>query len=85
MKTFTFEGDVDVDVDVDGVDVETVAFDKSKLSITDDAMVPGSIARMQQLLNDDPAHGIICPFEAMDANTRTMKCRKLEYIPFEQA
>jgi hypothetical protein len=77
MKTFTFKGGVD------GVDVMTFAFDTIQLGITADAMVPGSNAWMQHLLNDDPTHDILGPFKATDTNTRTTKCGKLAYIPFE--
>jgi hypothetical protein len=77
MKTFSFEGDVA------GVDVVTIAFDTTRLGITADVTVQGSIARTQQLLNAEPTHDILGPFEATDANTRTTKCSKLAYIPFD--
>jgi hypothetical protein len=77
MKTFMCEGDVD------GVDMATIAFDKIQLGITADAMVTGSITRMQHILNDEPNHEIVGPFGAMNANNRPTKSRKLAYIPFD--
>jgi hypothetical protein len=77
MKTFAFEGDVE------GVDAATIAFDKAQLAITADIVVPGSIARTQQLLNAEPTIDILGPYTASMANTRTTKCRLGAYLPFD--
>jgi hypothetical protein len=73
---FTFEGDVD------GVDTSTIAVFKAQLAITADIMVPGSIARAPQLLNDVTTHNILGPYEATDANTKTANCCMAAYTPF---
>jgi hypothetical protein len=76
MKTFAFEGDAE------GVDAATIAFDKAQLAITAEIVVPGSIARTQQLLNAEPTIDILGPYTASMANTRTTKCRLGAYLPF---
>jgi hypothetical protein len=77
LKTFTFEGDVV------GVDMATIAFDPSQLAITDDIIVPGSIARTRQLLAAEPTHDMLGHFTTEAVNTRTNKCRMATYTPFE--
>jgi hypothetical protein len=58
---------------VDGVDAATITFDNAQLAITVDIVVPVSIARTQQLLNVEPTHDILGPYQATDANTKTIK------------
>jgi hypothetical protein len=77
LKTFAFEGDVV------GVDMATIAFDPSQLAITDDIIVPGSITRTRQLLAAEPTHDMLGHFTTEAVNTRTTKCRRATYIPFE--
>jgi hypothetical protein len=77
LKTFAFEGDVV------GVDMANIAFDPSQLAITDDIIVPGSIARTRQLLAAEPTHDMLGHFTTEAVNTRTTKCRRATYIPFE--
>jgi hypothetical protein len=66
-----------------GVDMATIAFDPSQLEITDDIIVPGSIARTRQLLAAEPTHNMLGHFTTEAVNTRTTKCRRATYIPFE--
>jgi hypothetical protein len=61
------------DGDVEGVDMTTVGFDTNQLGITADIVVPGSSERMLQLLNDEPSHELVGPYESTDANVRTAK------------
>jgi hypothetical protein len=77
LKTFAFEGDVV------GVDMVTIAFDPSQLAITDDIIVPGSIARTRQLLAAEPTYDMLGHFTTEAVNTRTTKCRRATCIPFE--
>jgi hypothetical protein len=77
LKTFAFE------VDGVGVDMATIAFDPSRLAITDDIIVPGSIARTRQLLAAEPTHDMLGHFTTEAVNTRTTKYRRATYIPFE--
>jgi hypothetical protein len=77
LKTFTFEGDVV------GVDMATIAFDPSQLAMTDNIIVPGSIARTRQLLAAEPTHDMLGHFTTEAVNTRTNKCRMATYTPFE--
>jgi hypothetical protein len=77
MNTSTFEGDVD------GVNAANITFNKTHFSITTDIVVPGSVARTHQLLNAEPTHNILGPYEATDANTRKNKCQMAAYTPFE--
>jgi hypothetical protein len=59
MKVFGYEGYVS------GVDISTVAFSSQELDITPDVIVPDSVARVQQLLSEDPNHQTLGPFKAM--------------------
>jgi hypothetical protein len=76
MVTMGFEGEVS------GVDVCTVAFDATQLSITDDIVVPGTLERLQKLLGKEPGRVRLGPFKGT-ANTRTTKTRGMAYFPFE--
>jgi hypothetical protein len=49
-----------------------------------DIVVPGSIARTQQLLDVKPTIDTMGPYTVSMANTRTMKCRIGAYIPFDR-
>jgi hypothetical protein len=77
MKTFASQGDVD------GEDAATTAFNKAELVTMNDIVVPGSIARTQQLLNTYPSHNILGPYEATNTNTKATKCRMAAYTTFE--
>jgi hypothetical protein len=77
MKTFTFEGDVV------GVDLATVAFNLGQLRLTADIIVPGSIARTQQLLGAEPTKDMLGYFAVDAVNTHMMKCWMATYMPFE--
>jgi hypothetical protein len=39
---------------VSGIDISIVAFAAQQLDITPDVVVPGSMARVRQLLNEEP-------------------------------
>jgi hypothetical protein len=62
------------------VDAATIAFNKTQLAITVDIVVPGSIARTQQLLDVEPTMDILGPYTALMANTRTTKCCLGSYL-----
>jgi hypothetical protein len=68
--------------DVVGMDITMVAFDTAQLAITADLVVPGSIARVPQLLNEEPLATTHGPFKASEASTRTTKMRGVGYFPF---
>jgi hypothetical protein len=76
MQAFYSEGDVE------GVDMATVGFDANQLGITADIVVPGSVKRMLQLLNDEPSHELVGPCESTDANVRITKSRSMAYLPY---
>jgi hypothetical protein len=76
MQVFCTEGDVE------GVYMATVGFDANQLGITADIVVPGSAERMLQLLNDEPGHELVGPYESTDANVRTTKARSMAYLPY---
>jgi hypothetical protein len=69
MQVFCTEGGVE------GVDMAPVGFDTDQLGITADIVVPGSAERMLQLLNDEPGHELVGPYESTDANVCTTKAR----------
>jgi hypothetical protein len=60
----------------------TVRFDANQLGITADIVVPGSAERMLQLLNDEPGHELVGPYESTYANVRTTKARSMAYLPY---
>jgi hypothetical protein len=62
------------EVDGSEMDIATMAFDE---------IVPGTIGRVLQLLQDDPLLELFGPFKATDANVRTTKYRSMAYWPFE--
>jgi hypothetical protein len=37
---------------------------------------------MFQLLNDEPGHALVGPYESTDANVRTTKARSMAYLPY---
>jgi hypothetical protein len=76
MQVFCTEGGVE------GVDMATVGFDANQLGITADIVVPGSAERMLQLLNDEPGHELVGPYESTNANVRTTKARSMAYLPY---
>jgi hypothetical protein len=67
MVTMGFEGGVS------GVDVCTVAFDATQLSITDDVIFSGTLERVQQLLGEEPGRDLLGPCKGTDTKTRTTK------------
>jgi hypothetical protein len=69
--------------DVVGTGIATVAFDRDQLAITADIVVPGSITRVQQMLNEEPLVTTLGPFTTYDANTSTTKTRGMGYPPYE--
>jgi hypothetical protein len=69
--------------DVVGTDIATLVVDKEQLAITTDVVVPGYIARVQQLLREAPHATTLGPFTAEEANIRTTKARGMCYFPFE--
>jgi hypothetical protein len=77
MVTMGFDGGVS------GVDVCTVTFDATQLSIMDDIVVPGTLERVQQLLGEELWRDRLGPFKGKDANTRTTKKLWMAYFPFE--
>jgi hypothetical protein len=50
-----------------------VAFDQDQLAITDDVIVPGTLERVPQLINDEPGRETWGAFKATDVNVRTNK------------
>jgi hypothetical protein len=54
--------------EVSGVDISTVAFSVRKLNITPDVIVTGSLARVQQLLSEEPNQESLGPYKAMDVS-----------------
>jgi hypothetical protein len=76
MQVFCTEGGVE------GVDMAPVGFDTDQLGITADIVVPGSAERMLQLLNDEPGHELVGPYESTNANVRTTKARSMAYLPY---
>jgi hypothetical protein len=76
MVTMAFEGDVV------GIDACTIAFDASQLAVTPDIFVPGTLDRVQQLLNEEPGLDSLGPFKSSEANVRTTKNRGMGYFPF---
>jgi hypothetical protein len=74
---FGFEGDVT------GVDIPTVALDKSQWKITALVNISGTITRTLQILGAEPEDELLGPHKATDANVRTVKTRGGMYIPFE--
>jgi hypothetical protein len=76
MQVFFTEGDVE------GVDMADVVFDANQLGITADIVVPGSAERMFQLLNNEPGHGLVGPYDSTDANVRTTKAQSMAYLPY---
>jgi hypothetical protein len=64
---------------VAGIDVCTVAFNASQLEVTLDVVMPGTLDRLQQLLNVRDSLG---PFNPSDVNVRTTKTRGMGYFPF---
>jgi hypothetical protein len=77
MKVFRYGGYVS------GLDISTVAFSSQQLNITPDVIVPGSLARAQQFLSEDPNNETLGHFQATDANMRTIKTRTMKCVPFE--
>jgi hypothetical protein len=69
MAIMAFEGDVA------GIDICTVAFDSSQLEVTPDIVVPGTLNRVKQLLNEDPGCDTLGLFKSSDVNVRTTKTR----------
>jgi hypothetical protein len=65
------------------VDISTVTFSSQQLNIPLDVIVPGSLVRVQQILSEEPNHETLGPFNAMDANVRTIKTRIMAYMPFK--
>jgi hypothetical protein len=65
------------------VDISTVAFDENQLTITPDVIVPGTLDRALQLLNDEPDTDIIGPFKVTDTHGRTTKTHVIAYFPFK--
>jgi hypothetical protein len=67
------------------VDISTMAFYENQLTttpVTPDVIIPGTLDRVRQLLNDDPNAETIGPFKAMDTNVRNTKTRAFAYLPF---
>jgi hypothetical protein len=77
MVTMAFEGGVA------GIDVCTVAFDPSQLEVTPDAIVPGTLDQVQQLLNKEPGHEALGPFKSSDVSVRTTNTQYTGYSPFQ--
>jgi hypothetical protein len=77
MVTMGYEGDVS------GLDICTVAFDPDQLAITADTIVPGTLERVQQLLNDEPGRDTLGPFKATDVNVGTTKISGMGYLPLD--
>jgi hypothetical protein len=77
IKVFGYEEDVS------DVDISTVAFSSQQFNITPDVIVPGTLARVQQLLSEEPNHEALGPFKATYANVRTIKTRTMAYVPFK--
>jgi hypothetical protein len=69
--------------DVVGTDIATVSINKEHLATIADVVVPGSIARVQQLLREAPQAPTTGHFIAEEANTCTTKDRGMCYFPFE--
>jgi hypothetical protein len=76
MVTMACEGDVA------GIDVCTIAFDAAQLEVTPDVVVPSTLDRVQQLLNEEPGCDVLGPFKSLDVNVRTTKTRGMGYFPF---
>jgi hypothetical protein len=68
--------------DVARVDIATVAFDHNQLSVTVDVIVPGTIERVLQMLDEEPGNQMLGPFKASDVNVRATKARLMDVIPF---
>jgi hypothetical protein len=67
---------------VEGVDMAAVGFNANQLGITADIVVPGSAERMLQLLNDEPGHELVGPYESTNTNICTTKARSMDYLPY---
>jgi hypothetical protein len=77
MTVFGYKGGISV------VDISTLAFSSQQLNITPDAIVPGSLARVQQLLGEKHNHETLGPFKATDANVCTIKTHNMTHVPSE--
>jgi hypothetical protein len=55
------------------IDICTVVFDPSQLEITTDVVVPSTLDRMQQLLNEEPGREALGPFKSSYVNVQTTK------------
>jgi hypothetical protein len=77
MVTMAFEWDMA------GIGICTVAFYPSQLEVTPDVVVPGTLDRVQQMLNKEPGRDALGTFKSSDVNVRTTKTRGMGYFPFQ--
>jgi hypothetical protein len=59
--------------DVVGTEITVVALKSEKLTLTADIVVPGSIAWVQQLIDEEPLATTMGPLNTIDANNRATK------------
>jgi hypothetical protein len=64
-----------------GVDISTIVFNINQLAITAAGIVPGTLTRVQQLLNEEPYAKAVGPFKVGDDNVRATKTRSMAYSP----
>ena len=68
---------------MDRTDVEkTLAFDESQLELVDSINIAATPASHLELLEQNPNDALLGPFANNEANTRTLKTRRVAFIPF---